>query len=41
MPFAAILSEPDAVTKKTMADVKEAKTKKHKSSQKLVGDLAF
>lgn len=36
LPFAKILKDPDAATKRAMNDVKKGKTRKHKSAKELI-----
>ena len=39
LPFAKILKEPNAVTKKAMADVKKGKITRHKNAKALIAFL--
>ena len=39
LPFAKILKDPNAVTKKTMVDIKRGKTTKHKNAKELTAFL--
>jgi antitoxin component of RelBE/YafQ-DinJ toxin-antitoxin module len=39
MPFAKILDEPNAVTKKAIADSKKGKTTKHKNAKEMIAFL--
>ena len=39
LPFAKILKDPNAVTKKAMVDIKRGKTTKHKSAKELTAFL--
>ncbi len=39
LPFAKILKDPNAVTKKAMVDVKKGKTTKHKNTKELIAFL--
>ena len=39
MPFAKILKEPNAVTKKAMNDVRKGKSTKHKNAEALIAFL--
>jgi uncharacterized protein YwgA len=39
LPFAKILKDPNAVTKKAMVDVKKGKTAKHKNAKELTAFL--
>jgi hypothetical protein len=39
LPFAKILKDPNAVTKKAIVDVKKGKTTKHKSAKELIAFL--
>ena len=39
LPFAKILQEPNAVTKKAMENARNNKTRKHKNSKELIAFL--
>jgi antitoxin component of RelBE/YafQ-DinJ toxin-antitoxin module len=39
LPFAKILDDPNAVTKKAIADVRKGKTSKHKNAKELIAFL--
>jgi len=39
LPFAKILDEPNAVTKKAIADARKGKTTKHKNAKELIAFL--
>ncbi len=39
LPFAKILKEPNAVTKKAVEDARKSKTSKHKNSKELIAFL--
>jgi len=39
LPYAKVLEEPNAVTKKAMVDAKQHKTKKHKDAASLISYL--
>ena len=39
LPYAKVLEEPNAITKKAMTDAKQHKTKKHKDAASLISFL--
>lgn len=39
LPFAKILKDPNAVTKKAITDARRGKTKKHKNAKELIAYL--